>query len=226
MLPLLLARHPIGLVEQSLLPLDHLLQLAHHLLALAHLAGLRDLQVLEQLLQLRQHLLRRLARAGADHVAHRVEHLLQVLPLDLHRVGIDRLHLLAVLRHLLRLTRQGIEILVDRPLQLGHQPLQLLVAGALGERVAQRLLQLAQLALRQRQAAVLEMQRGVPEQRHDVGERGVLLLEQQAQRRRAQRQKHRDVVLIQRGRAVDAVQRRRDLVRLVRAVRQADDAAR
>ena len=176
MLALLALGHAEGLVQQLLLALDHLLQLAHHLLTLLHLAVLRHLQVLEHLLQLRQHLLGRLARAGADHLADRIQHLLQILPLHLHGVGVERHVLGRLLAHLLRLLDHGVEKLVQGPLQLGHQPLQLLVARALLQRLAQRLLELAQLPLGQGQAAVLEMQRGIPKQVEDVLERRLLLV--------------------------------------------------
>ena len=222
------ARQIEGLVEQLLLALDHLLQLAHHLLALLHLAVARDLEVLEQLLQLGEHLLGRLARAGLDHLLHHVEHLLQILALDLHRVGVERLHLLLI--ELLSLLGERVEILVQGPLQLRHEPLQLLVAGAFGQSVPQGVLQLAQLALGERQAAVLEMQRGVPEQRHDLVQGGLVLGAQQPPDRRSQRHEDRGVVLKERRRPAEVVERRHDLLALLRLGRETapllDDRAR
>ena len=170
----LLPRQAEGLIQQLLLALNHLLQLAHHLLPLLHLAVLRRLQVLQKLLQLRQHLLRRFTRARAHHLADCIQHLLQVLPLDLNGVGIER-HLGLLVGHLLRLLHHRLEELVESPLQFGHEPLQLLVARALLERLAQGVLELAQFALGERQAAILEVQRRVPQQIEDVVQGSVLL---------------------------------------------------
>ena len=131
------------------------------MLALLHLAVLlADLQVLQELLELGEHVLGSLARTRLDHVAHIVQHLLQILALDALSVLVHRLH--GLVAHLLLLLRERVEIGVERLLQLVHQLLQLLVAGAIVERVAKGFLQFAQLAPGKRQAAVLEMQRGFP----------------------------------------------------------------
>jgi hypothetical protein len=76
---------------------------------------------------------------------------------------------------LLRLLHHGLKELVERPLQFGHQPFQLLVACALLQRLAQSFLKLAQLALGERQLAVLEMQRRVPQQLEDLVHGGLSL---------------------------------------------------
>ena len=82
-----------------------------------------------------QHLLGGVAGAAAHHLAHPVQHLLQVLALDRSRVAIGlgcMLLLLGRLR-LLRLPGQLVQILVHAPLQLFHQPLELLRRWPLGQ---------------------------------------------------------------------------------------------
>ena len=118
-------------------------------------------QVLEHLLQPRQHLARGVLGAGARHLARLVEHLLQVAALDAHRVAVHRLHLAGVAP---RLLDHRLEHAVDRLLQLLDQLLDLGVGRVVGERVLQPLLDRAQIALGHRQLAVLDAQRGVPQQ--------------------------------------------------------------
>ena len=215
----LLAREAVGFVEQLLLALDHLLQLVQHLLALLHLAVLlADLQVFEKLLHLRQHLLRGLARARLDHVLHAVQHLLQILALDGHGVLVHGLH--GLIGHLLHLLGERVEIVVEGLAKLVHQARQLLVAGIVGQRLLERLLQFAQLAAGERQAAVLEVERSLPHQLQNLVDRGLVLAEHQPRGHGAQGHEHRGIVLEALRHVAEAVHRGRDPFALIRLIRE------
>ena len=163
-----------SLVHQLLLLAHHprqLVHLAHRLLVhRLHLAGLRHLQVVEHLLQLAQQFLRRVAIAELRQLLDAVEHLLQIL------LG-EHLHLL-VARHLRQVLQPAL-------LHLGHVALQeflhgltelvgkaldLLVGGAVLQRLLQRLARGLQALLGVRHVAVLDGARHRPEIVEQVAE--------------------------------------------------------
>ena len=84
-----LLRFAIGLVEEVLLLLGQIVQVAHELLALLRrrivLLRIRlGAQVLQHLLELRQHLARRVAGTAARHLAGLVEHALERVAVQRH----------------------------------------------------------------------------------------------------------------------------------------------
>ena len=167
------------LVAQLLLLADHVAELVergHHVVvavAVHLLAGPRHLQVLQHLLELLQHLARRILGAGARHLLELVDHAPQILRAQLAGIGIERpRELLRVLAHLLG---QGLQELVERRAQLVGELLDLLVARAALQRLAQRFLRRAQGLLGIGDAAVLEMHRHVPHARNDVAQLVVAL---------------------------------------------------
>jgi hypothetical protein len=94
----------------------------------------------------------------------------QVLDLVEHAFEIALAHLLPGLRHVLRHVRIALRALgefaqefVHRLAQLLHEPVDLLVAGTVLERLLQRLLRLAQPSLGSGQVAFLDGQRHLPE---------------------------------------------------------------
>ncbi len=121
----------------------------------------------------------------------------------------------------LRLPEEGVEVLVHRPLQLAHQALELLVGGVSRERVLQCLLQIAQIALCERDATVLEVQSGVPEQPQDFVHRLAVLIQHQAHGRRAQRQIDGRVVLEELRRPAQVIEGGDDVLALLWLGRQA-----
>src|SRR5690606_676580 len=156
-----------GLVHQFLLAPQHLAQLIHllaHLALLLALAvlllSLAHLQVVHHVLELRQKLLGLIPGARLGEILDLVE----------HPVEIARAQLLHVLRHLHRRIRvlhlalgELAQELLHGLAQLLHQPLDLFVAGAVLERVAQRLLRLAQPLLRRREVAFLDAESDLPQ---------------------------------------------------------------
>ena len=150
LLPLLLLGAEAA-VEQLLLPLHQLTHVAHHLLRLArpllrHLPGSRHAKVFQHVLQLRQQLARLVARAVAGQVARAVEHALQIAAAD-HLGRIDRLLVLVgIARHVFG---EGLQIAVERLLQLLHQAIDLRVRRVFRERILELLLQPPHVALGQ-----------------------------------------------------------------------------
>ncbi len=158
----LLALLAEGVVEQLLLTADDVAELVHHLahaLVLALVGHAARLQPVEQVAQLAQHLLGHVAVAGARHVLEVAQHLLEILRGHELVVAVQPLHR----RRVLRLLGELLEELRQRLTQLLHELLDLLVGGALLERLLQPVLGRAQGALGVRQVAVLDAQRDVPE---------------------------------------------------------------
>ena len=167
------------------------------------------LHVLQHLLQLRQHVAGGVAGAALGQLAGALEHALQVLAVHLHHVRIERALmrpsglLLHVALHLLG--QRGHE-LVHRLLQLVHQPLDLGVGRAVGERVLQRLLEPAQVALGQRQVAVLDAQGGSHSRRLHAVDGGAGGVEGQPALRHLQAEEHDQIVVVGRRLRADGVE--------------------
>ena len=180
---LALARGAEALVEELLLALHHVLHLPHHLAALLiaalllHVARPRRLQVFQHLLETRQHVAGGVLGPGARQLARPVEHLLQIVAAD-HPRGIDRRHVLKLLGvHALHVLSKRLKIFVDRLLQLRHQLLDLGIRRVARQRLLQTALNVAQVALRQRQLAVLDAQRRIPQQLLDMPDNRRILVE-------------------------------------------------
>src|SRR5581483_6673698 len=143
------------IVEQLLLAAEQVAELVHHLaeeLTLALVGHAAGLQPVEQIAKLAHHLLGHVAVARARHVLQVAQHLLQKLGRHELAVAVEALHR----RLVLRLSRQLLEKLGERLPQLLHQPLDLLVGGALLQGLRQALLRSPQCALRVREVAVLD----------------------------------------------------------------------
>ena len=125
------------------------------LLALLRASGL---QVVHHALQLRQELLRLVAIAGAGKVFQLVEHVVEIL-LAQHVLGI-LLRFALLVGHAFG---QRLEKFLHRGAQLRHQPLDLLVGGAIFQRFGQGLLGVPQPPFGKRQIAVLDAERDFPE---------------------------------------------------------------
>src|SRR5262245_1932014 len=134
-------------IAQLLLLADHVAELVergHHVVvAVIHLLpGTGHLQVLQHLLEVLQHAACGIPGAGARHLFEPIDHVAQILRAELARIGIERAgKLLRILAHLLR---QRLQELVERGTQLVGEPLDLLIAGAALQRLAQRFLGRAQ----------------------------------------------------------------------------------
>ncbi len=122
--------------------------------------GRTGLQVVHHALQFRQHLLGLIARAGARQIFDLVHHALQIL-LAQHVVHLRIVH--GALRVLHRLLGQRLHELLHGLAQFLHQARDLLVGRIVLQRILQRLLGVAQAALGQRQIAVLDAERDLPE---------------------------------------------------------------
>ena len=178
-----------GAVAQLLLPADHVAELVERLVHLvvavvALLARPRHLQVVEHLRELIEHLARGVARPGARHLLHAVEHALEILRAELARIRIERT--LRLIRIALHLFRERLQEAIDRRPQLVHQLLDLFLAGAALERLAQRFLRRPQRLLGIRHVAVLERDRHVPHARDHVAQLVVALGARQLIEDRAQ----------------------------------------
>ena len=126
--------------------------------------GLRHLQVFQHRLQLLEQALRGLLVAGAGELLQPVEHRLQVLRASVLLLrSSGRASCSGFLLHLLG---QRLHELVERGAQVVHQLLELFAAGAALERLAQRLLRGAQVALGLRHVAVFDLRRHLPQPRH------------------------------------------------------------
>ena len=167
-----------GLVAQLLLLADHVAQFVerrHHVVValVALRARARHLQVLEHRLQFFQQPARGLLVAGARQVLQPVEHALEIALAEHAGIAVERAReLLRILPHLLR---QRLQVLVHGGAQLIHQLFQLFVAGAAFERLAQRVLRLAQRQFGLADIAVLELHRHVPHARHHLAQLVVAL---------------------------------------------------
>ena len=159
------------MVAQFLLLLDHvaeLVELRHHIVhVVAVLIGRRHLQILHHLLELLQHLPRGVLGAVAGEVLQPVEHALEVALAQRSRVAVERTgELLAVAQLLLHRLQEA----VHRRAQLIHQLLDLFIAGAAFERLAQSFLGVAQIGLRIGNVAVLDGDRHLPQPRRHVAQ--------------------------------------------------------
>jgi hypothetical protein len=96
-----------------------------------------------------------IARPAARHLAGAVQHLLQIAR-GQHLGRIDRRSVRLIGRAPLHFLGQRLQIAVERLAQFLHQALDLLVGRPLGERVLKLLLQAAQIALGEREIAVLD----------------------------------------------------------------------
>src|SRR5262245_46001642 len=176
-------------IAQLLLLADHVAELVergHHVVvAVIHLLpGTRHLQVPQHLLEVLQHAARGIPGAGARHLFEPIDHVAQILRAELARIGIERAgKLLRILAHLLR---QRLQELVERGTQLVGEPLDLLIAGAALQRLAQRFLGRAQSLLGIGDAAILEMHGHVPHARDDLAQLIVALRVRQLPEDRAQ----------------------------------------
>ena len=165
-----------GLVAQLLLLADHVAEFVerrHHVVVavFALRARPRHLQILQHRLQLIEQLARGVLVAGAGERFQPVEHALQILLAERAGIAVERARqLLRIAAHLLG---QRLQELVHRRAQLLHQLLDLFVAGAAFERLAQRVLRLAQRLLGLADIAVLDLQRHVPHARHHLAQRVV-----------------------------------------------------
>ena len=144
----LLLALPERLVAQILLLADHVAELVerrHHVVVhvvAARLAGPRHLQVLQHLLQLVEQLLRRILGAGARELLEPVDHALEILRPQHAGIAVERAReLLGILAQLLG---QRLHELVERGAQIVGELFDLLVGRAALQRLAQRLLRLAQ----------------------------------------------------------------------------------
>ena len=176
-----------GAVAQVLLLVDHvaeIVELLHHLaeVVAVHVRR-RHLQVFHHLLELLQQLTRGVLGAAARHALQAVEHVLEVLLAQHARIAVERTgELLIVLELLLHRLHEA----VHGGAQLVHQLLELLVAGAAVERVAQRFLRGAQGRLRFGNIAVLEADRHRPQPRRYLAQVVVALGAHQRPEDRAQ----------------------------------------
>ena len=172
-LPALILALAEGAIAQVLLLPDHvaeLIELRHHLVhaqVVAVHVRRRHLQVFHHLLELLQKLTRGILGAVARQVLQPVEHVLEILRAQRARIAVERpRQLLAVLQLLLHRLHEA----VHRRAQLIHELLDLLVAGAAFERLAQRLLGIAQRGLGVGNVAVLDADRHRPQPRRHVAQ--------------------------------------------------------
>ena len=146
-----------GAVAQILLLADHvaeLVELGHHVIVVAVVAvRRRHLQIFHHLLELGQELLGGVARAAARHVLQPVEHVFQIALAQHLGIAIERVRFAVVAQ----LLRQRLHEAVHGGAQLIHELLDFLVAGVALERIAQRLLGIAQRGLRVGHVAVLDV---------------------------------------------------------------------
>ena len=176
-----------GAVAQVLLLVDHvaeIVELLHHLaeVVAVHVRR-RHLQVFHHLLELLQQLARGVLGAAARHALQAVEHVLEILLAQHARIAVERTgELLIVLELLLHRLHEA----VHGGAQLVHQLLELLVAGAAVERVAQRFLRGAQGRLRFGNIAVLQADRHRPQPRRYLAQGVVALGAHQRPEDRAQ----------------------------------------
>ncbi len=156
----------VGLVHQLLLAADHvgeLVEALHHLLAglLVALHRPAGLQVLEHVLELGEELLGGVAGAVLGEVLDLVEHPLEVLRAEHLHVGVGR-----QVRHVRvppRLLGHRLQEFLHRLAKLVGEPRDLLVGGAVLQRLAERLLRVAERLCGERQVAVLDAERDRPE---------------------------------------------------------------
>src|SRR3546814_8185823 len=90
----------------------------------------------------------------------------------------------------------AVEICVHRRLQLVEQPFDLGVGRSPGQRIAKRLLRLTQGSRRNREPAVLDAQRRVPQELLHLGD-GLLPAVDEAPRGGGQRQEYDEVVIVE-----------------------------
>ncbi len=150
----------LQLLAQKLAHLvERLLFLAHLLIVGAILLAFRGLQIVEEILELIEHALGAVAFAVLRHLAELVEQRLQVaLAQDFHvAVGLPRIGIL------LRPLRKLADIAIERLAKLGHALLDLLLRGAVGERILQGVLGGAQRIEGARWAAAFDDERELPE---------------------------------------------------------------
>ena len=160
-----------GAVAQFLLLLDHvaeLIELRHHVaeVVAVHIRR-RHLQVLHHLLELLQKLTGRILGAVARQVLQPVEHVLEILRAHRAGVAVERPGKLLIV---LLLLAHRLHVAIHRGAQLVHELLEVLLAGAALERLAQRLLGVAQRRLRVGNVAVLEADRHRPQPPDDVAQ--------------------------------------------------------
>ena len=161
-----------GAVAQVLLLMDHvaeLIELRHHVVvvvAVIH-ARLRHLQIFHHLLQLLQQLASGVLVAALRKLLQLVEHVFQVA---LAEHAIVRAERPRQLLRILQLLHHRLHEAVHRRAELIHQLFQLGIAGAALQRLAQRLLGVAQLRLRVADVAVLELHRHRPHALCDVAQ--------------------------------------------------------
>ena len=169
------------------LGLAHLLALLILLTAL----GERAAHLVEHLLQLAHHLLGGVFRTLAHQFLDLVEHLLQILHVGDLLIGIH-LHQLAAILQLLH--QRGHE-LVHHLAQFVHQPVDFFRRGVAIERLLQRLLRRQQIAVGVGRHAFLELDGGIPQDALHLGDRAIAAILLQARARDAQRQIHRRIVV-------------------------------
>ncbi len=111
---------------------------------------------------------RRITVAVTRHLLHAVDHALEILRPHLPGILIERPRQL--LRIALHLLRQRLHELVERRAQIVREPLDLFVAGAAFERLAQSFLRLPQGLLDLRQVAIFDRGRHVPHAGDDIAQ--------------------------------------------------------
>ena len=166
---------PVGAVAQILLLADHVAEFVErrrHLIVVAAAVGRGHLQIIHHLLELGQKLLCGVTRAAARHVLEPVEHVLQIALAQHPRIRIERAIALRIVAQLLR---QRLHVAVHRLAQLVHQLLDFLIAGAVLQRLAQRVLGVAQRGLRVGHVAVFDVDRHRPQPLGDIAQRIVVV---------------------------------------------------
>ena len=132
---------------------------------------------------------------------------MQVVALKDLGVRRQRLHLGALGQLLAQLLGERLEEPVERLLQLAHQALDLLVVRAARERLHQRLLDLAEVALGDGELALLDVQGGIPQQLLDLADGSARGIVDQPPLGRPDGQRHHHVVEIVIRPVVDLAQR-------------------
>ena len=186
-------------IHQFILATDHLLELAHRLVAAPRIRVVphdpRIAQAFHHIPQLRQHLARCIARACPHKLADLLHHALYVRRLhDPHRRV--EWHRLFGIRIVLQFLRQFPHKPVHGVLQLAHQLFPFCIGRVPGERLHQRILRACQFAFGVRELTVLDPQRRIPEQFADRRDRRVLFFMKQARPRHDQTKKDDGIILI------------------------------
>ena len=143
---------------------EGLLLLAHLLIVGAVLIALRRLQIVEEVLELIEHPLGAVTLAVLGHVVELVEHRLKVALAEHLHVAVGLLRARILLGALGKLA----DIAVERLAKLGHALLDLLLGGAVGERILQGVLGGPKRVERPRRAVAFDDQCEFPQIGRDI----------------------------------------------------------